>query len=154
MVFWSWWQNRRNTMPSVVQSWMSNLTMKQQTAVLSALRGPDTNSSDDIKVVVKILRAIVLENADMTSEYMEFDKNTLQIPSKRNIEALPLHYFVHLTQALHIISKLHPIEKIRNIFKPIYDIFLNNILHLNDESVDALNSRLADKDQLNAKYRS
>lgn len=59
---------------NAIQSWVTELTVMQQSTLLSAIRGPDTaDNSDSVKPIVRWLRRCVLESA--------FDKGVLDNPS-------------------------------------------------------------------------
>lgn len=57
-------------MVSVVQDWLSELSMKQQTVLLAAFRGCDGLSKHDpSKHFTKIMRGSILKNADNSSTF-------------------------------------------------------------------------------------
>src|SRR6266581_2244475 len=92
---------------TVVQPWVSNLPFKQQTLLLSAIRGPDgVGKTNKVKNVLKYYRATVLKNADALSGFMDQKEPTVKTMNKfvRDIEEYPLHWVMHFYRAVAIIS--------------------------------------------------
>ena len=55
----------------VLQEWMAELPWKQQSVVLSSLRGPDNSRPGSIKIINRWLRGITQNNADISTDYMK-----------------------------------------------------------------------------------
>jgi len=129
----------------VIKDWMGILPWKQQSVVLSSLRGPDTTYHPNIKKINRWIRSITQNNADMSSHYMK--KETL--PSIEEIEKeaefCTIHYLSHLLGGLEIIGYKHPDKTISNIAQKYYLSLVNRVLHLNPETKDQLENRLRDK---------
>jgi hypothetical protein len=129
---------------SVLQDWMTELPWKQQSVILSVLRGPDNFRFEGIKKVNRWLRKITQHNADSSTEYMQ----KIELPTIEQIckegEYTSVHYFCHLMHALEIIGYNCPNEEILLIAKDYYN-GLVNALHLNPETQEQLNKRLEDK---------
>lgn len=53
-------------MGTVVKPWVNELPWKQQSALFSALRGPDNVLCPGIKRIVRWLRSVTQNNADAT----------------------------------------------------------------------------------------
>ncbi len=131
-------------MSKVLLDWMGSLTWKQQSVILSALRGPDNLYSPNIKKITKWLRIVTQNNADLSSSYMMQEK----LPSieliEREFEFTTIHYTNHFLQALEIIGYKHPNKNISNISKKYYTGLVINALNLNPETESQLEKRLKD----------
>jgi hypothetical protein len=128
----------------VLQEWMGKLPWKQQSVILSSLRGPDTNRPINVKKITRWLRGITQNNADPSTDYMK----KLELPNlndlKEELEFCTVHYFCHLLHTFEIIGEMHPDKEIRIIAKNYY-IGLVDALHLNPETKEQLDERLEDK---------
>ena len=128
----------------VLQDWMGELTWKQQSVVLSSLRGPDNFRFPGIKIVNRWLRGVTQNNADSSTEYMR----KLELPPIEQLceeaEYTSVHYFCHLMHALEIIGYNCPEREIAGIAEDYY-LGLVNALHLNPETKEQLDKRLEDK---------
>ncbi len=128
----------------VLKSWMANIPWKQQSVLLSALRGPDLSRPFAIKKLNRWLRDVTQKNADPSSEYMK-DK-TLPSDEELKLELgyCTMHYFTHLMHALEIVGYQHPKEKTRDTALMYYSIMVE-FVHLNPETKEEFNRRLEDK---------
>ncbi len=128
----------------VLQDWMAELPWKQQSVVLSSLRGPDTSRPVGVKVITRWLRGITQNNADPSTDYMK----DLPFPSleefQRDLEYCTMHYYCHLMHAMGIIGYNHPEEKTKDIAIRYYAAMVD-FLHLNPETKEQLNKRLEDR---------
>jgi hypothetical protein len=128
----------------VLQNWMGELPWKQQSVVLSALRGPDTSRPPSVKIINRWLRGIIQNNADTSTDYMK----ELPFPSlenfQRDLEYCTMHYYCHLMHTLEIIGYNHPDESIRDIGLTYYSAMVE-FQHLNPETKEELNKRLEDR---------
>jgi hypothetical protein len=134
-------------MKNVVQDWVGEgLTLKQQTVVLSAIRGCDGAPKDDLsKPFVRALRSTVLKNAvDGECSFMGSDIDSAQI--KRFLKALdpyPMHWLLHFTHAVECVGYGHPDHVIAKWWDRLYcDIC--HALHFKPEDFDAWDHRLRD----------
>jgi hypothetical protein len=160
---------------NATQSWLTGLTIMQQSALLSAIRGPDCADPGSVKPIVKWLRRCVLVSA--------FDRETLNTPIDPrggaftgasyvpNLEAdlarmqywepemdrlvdryvhdqnfLPQHYTSHLLGAIEILGYKHPNQRIRQWWNKTY-LKLVRKAHLNPESEDDLDRRTNDDEE-------
>lgn len=135
---------------AVVQEWMCDLTWKQQTVVLCALRGCDGLSKDDSsKRFHKLLRSHVLENAgtENTPFMLRLDNDlgwSEQLDSfARDLDKFPTHYISHFMHAVEIIGYYHPDDKVRNFWNQVYLRFVK-ALHLYPETKEQNEERLSD----------
>jgi hypothetical protein len=129
----------------VVLDWMSELSWKQQSVILSALRGPDNHHSPNIKKISRWIRSITQNNADPSHSYMK----NVDLPSLKEFEDefyfASTHYSLHLLFALEIIGYKYPDPKIAKIALDYYHGLVADIYHLKPESMDDLDNRLRDK---------
>lgn len=129
---------------TVLQDWMGELSWKQQSVLLTSLRGPDTSRPVNVKKVAKWLRKITQNDADPSTEFM----NSTNLPTSeelnKELEYCTIHYVCHLMHSLEIIGYNHPNEPIRKIASDYY-FGLVRALHLNPETKVQLNTRLEDK---------
>jgi hypothetical protein len=136
-------------MSSVIQSWLSqdNITLKQQTVVLTGLRGCDNQSKYDIsKKLVKKIRTVVLINADAKNS--DFMKNTMSIDELKtfvsDIGKYPTHFISHVCGCCQIIAYKHPDKYIRDWFYVAYTLIAEE-LNLNIETEVQCDDRLGDQ---------
>ncbi len=96
---------------AVLRPWVIRLPLKQQSALLSALRGPDHAFCHEVKRVVKFIRAASQHDADPSSDYMRVDARFAGefVPGidrkalERELEFCPLHFVAHLIEALVLV---------------------------------------------------
>lgn len=133
-------------MASVVQEWMSDLTLKQQTVVLSALRGCDGLPKDDLsKKIARFLRGCVLHNAGTESTTFmksEVDKDDVDA-MLRDMDKYPVHYILHLMHAAQIIGYYHPDLETACCWLWLY-FLLVDAMHLRPETKEENEFRLRD----------
>lgn len=94
----------------VQKEWMFSLSWKEQTVLLTSLRGPDGLASEGIRDIVRWIRYMVLNDADSSSGYM--------IPKMRDnwrmgVDLGPPHFIEHLVICLKVIERRHPDEGAR-----------------------------------------
>ena len=135
-------------MISVVQDWVSNdnISMKQQTVVLSALRGCDGQSKNDIsKNFVRKIRNTVLINAG--EENSSFVKDVMTLDDVREFaedcDKYPIHFVMHLCHAVEIIGFKHPNIEVRCWFNEAY-LTIIDALHVKPETEEDCDFRLRD----------
>lgn len=130
----------------VLQDWMGELSWKQQSVVLSSLRGPDNSHSPHLKKIGRWLRRITQNNADISSNYMKDEELPTHKDIEREVEFSSVHYFSHLIQGLEIIGYNHPDTRIAETARDYYNSLVREVLHLNPETKSQLEDRLKDKD--------
>lgn len=134
---------------SVVRDWVTELTWKQQTVLLTAIRGCDDRPSNDpSKPIIQEYRSIILHNAvpedDSTDGFMdEFTSKELTI-FLDSIEEYPLHWITHFLHAAEIVGYKHPDASIRLRWSEIYNSVCEDVLSLNVETEAQLDERLED----------
>ena len=135
-------------MKSVVQDWLSNdnISYKQQTVVLSSLRGCDGLTKEDIsKRLVRKIRNVVLKNAGTKNTPFMVEDMSLEDIKKyaSNCDKYPIHFYMHMCFACEIIGFKHPDEDIRKWFHEAYLIIVH-ALHLKTENEEECDFRLQD----------
>ena len=135
-------------MKSVVKEWLSgnNISWKQQTVVLSSLRGCDGQSKYDLsKKLTRQLRSAILYNAAAADTTFMRDTMTLEEVRKlaEDSDKYPIHYYMHALHACEIIGFKHPDNEIRAWFNGAYLIMVD-ALHLKPETEEECDYRLRD----------
>lgn len=130
---------------TVVQSWLSErCTWKQQTVVLTAMRGCDGAPKDDrSKDLLHNFRATVLNDADPSTGFMqqrEYDIDDFC----NNLDHYPVHFILHLTHAIEIIGYNHPDPITAEKWNMIY-VAISHAMHYQPEPKEDNELRLADK---------
>ena len=100
-------------MSSVLQEWVAECcSWKEQTLMLTGLRGTDANVSEDIKAWTRWIRRTVLNNAAPAKKFMrDVPLRTLADIAEHDqskIDMLPVHFYTHLMHTLEVISLRHP----------------------------------------------
>ncbi len=140
-------------MTSVVRPWLSeHCTFKQQTVLLSALRGCDGVPKSDIsKGITRRFRYTILHAADQSSPstpgtFMFAEVTSAQVDYFVNhLDHYPMHWLMHFTHAVEIVGYKHPDLSVSNWWYSLY-LAICSGLHLNPESEEVLDTRLADPD--------
>lgn len=136
---------------SVVQEWVSDCTLKQQTVLLAAFRGCDGIPKGDVtKTFAKAMRASILKNADPTTGFyggvdLEKDKVSITIFFDHgHLDQYPVHWLLHLMHAAEIIS-YKGASPIKEYWSHFY-LSAVKAFHLNPETEQQLDARLSDAD--------
>lgn len=133
-------------MTYVTQEWLVHLTLKQQTVVLSAIRGCDGVPKDDLsKPFVRALRSIVLKNAvDGPCLFMESEISNSDIEKfVKALDHYPMHWLMHFIHAVECIGYGHTEPVTRIWWKQLYRR-LCDALHVNAETLEEWDYRLID----------
>lgn len=132
---------------SVVQDWLSDCTLKQQTVVLTAIRGCDgVNKEHPSKNCVRYLRSVVLKNAaTINTKFMVASESIWDdvLEFRHHLDECPIHFVLHFMHAAEIIGYYHPDFKIRSLWKDTYDLFVS-AMHLTPETKSECEYRLRD----------
>ena len=133
-------------MKSVVKDWLSDVSLQQQSAVLTCLRGCDgMYNADASKKLVKKIRSLVLHNA--LSSNAPFMIEEISIDDVKEIakdcDKYPVHFYMHLCFACEIIGFKHPDNSTKEFFKESYHILVNAI-RLKPETEEECDIRLKD----------
>ena len=150
----------------VLQPWVVNLPMMQQTVLLTAVRGPDgIPKYGPVKLLQRWYRRCVLYMAmggvlitdpcdqgggSFTGPSLSESKadwrprmDLLVDQYLQQVDALPHHYQLHFMHAVEIIGYKHPDALIKCWWHGVY-LRLVNDMHLQPETVVALDERLGD----------
>lgn len=153
----------------VLQAWLANLSMMQQTVLLTAIRGPDgiPKYGGGAKMLLRWFRRCILLSAidgrvldnpidanggSFTGPSLDGDdpedpwEDRMQAHVNdylRNVDALPHHYQMHFMHAAEILGYKHPDARIRFFWHRLY-LRLVNDFHLWPETEDQLDERLGD----------
>jgi hypothetical protein len=138
----------------VLKDWVFGLPYRQQSVLLSALRGCDTARKDDpSKFVTRALRTLLLNNADPSNTFMVGDG----VPDADyvktflwDLDSYPMHFVAHIMHAAEIVGYKHPEERdplkyeSENVKKWWANFYLDLVkaLHLNPETEAQLDIRL------------
>lgn len=148
-------------MPSVVQLWVSDLTMMQQSVLFTAIRGPDGIQKEHIvKVVLRAFRREVLLSA-MDGKVLEtpyvpgggsftgpvpvtMSLEGAMLKTINNSDELPHHFLMHLAHASQIIGYKHPDPLKRAVWGAFYRAWCTS-MHMEPESEPDMSIRLGDR---------
>lgn len=133
----------------VVRDWIKPLTWKQQTVLLTAIRGCDDRPMNDpAKPILREYRSIVVHDAVPSGESGEGFMNNFTDEELDTfieyVEEYPLHWFTHFLHAVEIVGFKHPDEDIRGRWNDLYEILCKEGLQVNPESRSRLDERLED----------
>lgn len=154
---------------SVLQAWLNDLPIMQQTVLLTAIRGPDGIAKySGAKLLLRWYRRCVLISAFdrciLSTPFQEgggsFTGQSLDLPDDdtggwqqgmrqivdeylRAQDALPFHFQMHLMHAAEILGYHHPVPVIAFFWNETYRRLANS-MHLNPESKTELDERLGD----------
>lgn len=131
---------------SVVRSWVSGCSFKQQTVLLTALRGVDgAIKQDPSKNFCKAMRMTLLQNASPgKGTFMQFTiKGEDALRFVENIDHYPVHWVLHFTHAAEIVGYKCPHKELREWWHEFY-LRMVNAMHMNPETEEALDIRLSD----------
>lgn len=129
------------TINPVLQDWVMTLNWKEQTGLISAIRGVDINDNEVIekecKSITRMIRFLVLNNADSKTNFMTDEVlapsdivNKLEyLYDQISLGNLPLHWSSHIFGALKIIIEKHPNKYIRLYWHTAKDTYKTNILN-------------------------
>lgn len=156
----------------VTQDWVHNLTLMQQTVLLTAIRGPDgLPKYGPVKMLLRWYRRCFLLSAmdgraltnpydnnggsftgpslvepdpDFTDPIWESPMDLLVGQYLRTLDAIPHHFHMHFMHAAEILGYKHPDEQIRYWWRRTYLRFVSD-MHLQPELEQTMDKRLGDK---------
>jgi hypothetical protein len=152
---------------SVVQKWLSTISMMQQTVLLTVIRGPDgITKYGPAKMLLRWYRRCILLSAmdgavlpdpvldgggsftgPSAPGYLgvnwEEGMNKHADAYLRDLDGIPRHFQAHLMHGTEILGYKHPDERTRAWWHKLY-LRLVNDLHLHPETEAELDSRLGD----------
>src|SRR6266436_5192271 len=105
---------------SVLQSWVEKLPLRMQSTLILGLRGTDTHSCPNIKIIQRWLRGLTFKpgNPDNVREWM-YDPEaprSQRLPGRidekgpvaKELEFCSQHFYAHLMHALEVVAYMHP----------------------------------------------
>ena len=145
-----------NIINPVLQDWVMSLDWKEQTGLISAIRGVDISDYEllekECKSITKMIRFLVLNNADSKTSFMTDEVlSPTDIVSKLEylynqvtLGNLPLHWSSHIFDAISIIIKKHPSKYIRMYWSTTRDIYRVNTLNKIEKEVDVIDNTIGE----------
>lgn len=139
----------KNKHEFVLQDWVGKLNFKQQTGLISAVRGYDGNEGYSfgcgLKAITKMVRGIVLKNADTSTSFMSLkplDRNdVVDTLCKWTENQEEWHWLNHIVMAMHTISLYHNNEYVKLYFREICTSYASQVKVIN-ERLDNIESSL------------
>lgn len=134
----------------VIQDWVMSLGWKEQTGLISAIRGVDLvfeKVNDEVarksKSITRMIRFLVLNNADsrtgfMTDKVMDNSKVLsllMYLNSRIDTGELSSHWFDHIMVAINIIKSSHPNPYVRVYWSSIYSTYNSAPMGVKDITV-------------------
>lgn len=136
---------------SVIQDWMSELPLMQQSTLLLSLRGPDTHRSPETKKVQRWMRGLVFVpgNPANVHEFMTHIDDVPEMvekgPLARELEFASQHFYSHLIHGLEVLAYRHPRDEVCTkawqLMRGMCEAF-----HLLPETREAFEHRLRDRE--------
>lgn len=129
----------------VLQVWVESIPWKQQSILISGMRGPDVGNVPAIKSVNRWMRIVSQQNADPSKNYMM--QAPLPTPADlcAELEWLPCHYVHHFADALAVIGYHHPSMEIRRSAYAFHAHIAEELFHFLPEQPWIFNWRHRDK---------
>lgn len=150
-------------MPSVLQDWLADCSLRKQSAVLLAMRGPDgVPRESSAKNVIRHLRAVVMHEAlnekpdvhgatwydgrFMRCDHFDDDFRWENMVNGflNEIDMYPVHFVQHLMLATAVVANHHADELIANRFDKLYTDLCSKFSAA-PLTPDTLDTMLADK---------
>lgn len=135
---------------SVVKDWLiEHCSFKQQTVLLSALRGCDGIAKEDpTKTLTRHFRSVILKDAHSNAREGSFMKpigiNEAWCRFLEQPDRYPVHWLMHFMHAVEIVGYYHPHQITRAYWFDAY-VCMCKMLHVNPETKQQLEERLADE---------
>ncbi|WP_230781543.1 hypothetical protein [Sphingomonas sp. Leaf37] len=156
-----------NSPATVLQPWVSSLTMMQQTVLLTAIRGPDgVPKYGPTKMLLRWYRRCVLlsamDRAVLSTPYdagggsftgpsffalfssdWRLSMDEIVAAYLRELDAIPHHFQLHLLHAVEIVGYKHPDRAISSWWRQVYERLVHD-MHLWPETEEQMDRRLGD----------
>lgn len=144
----------------MLTSWLGEISLMQQTVLLTALRGPDGITKDHpVKRLLRWYRRCVLLDAFTGKQCVDSSApggGSFMGPSiggaevyryideyLRHIDELPHHFQLHFMHAVEILGYKYPDDKLRCWWHEFYKAIVSD-MHLNIETEEQMDTRLGD----------
>lgn len=161
------WNRSQRPSRGVLQPWVQELSLMQQTVLLTAIRGPDGMPKyGGVKMLLRWFRRCVLFSAldgvvlptpcyagggsftgpscEVVEEKHWSESMQAHVDDYlRNVDAMPHHFQMHFLHAAEILGYKHPDAVTRLFWFGVYRRLVNDF-HLHMETEQELDSRLGD----------
>lgn len=127
---------------SVLKPWVARLPWKEQSVLISGMRGPDIGRTVHLQAMTRWLRAVLQHNADSTTDYMKGMLLPRIAELAESLEFTTVHYFCHLLHGLEIVGYRGPLGEDADVAREYY-LGLVAAVHLQPESAAQMKIRLA-----------
>lgn len=135
-------------MPSVLQSWLEEIPIRMQSTLLLGLRGADTHSCPNVKIIGRWLRNLSFKPgnpANMENFMAKLEEVPETIEEKsilaKELEFCSQHFYSHLMHALEVVAYRHPLDIVNHRAFSLY-FGMCNLLHLPVELKSSFEYRL------------
>lgn len=149
-------------MPSVLQDWVHELTLMQQSVLITAVRGPDGLYKNHIaKLINRFLRRSFLKVAFTGETILDpytpgggsftgpwpahMQASEVVDDYLHHTDEIPHHYHLHIVHAAEILGYKHPDLDVRGFWEEAYRRFVND-MHLSPETEERMDWRLGDQE--------
>jgi hypothetical protein len=135
---------------SILQDWVSELGLRQQGVLLTAVRGCDTAAKEGIsKKLVRAFRAEILnahvgdpkKSSTFIEPFEEEEIEEMAVEFCRDLDPYPLHYVLHLAHAAEVLGYYHPQMDTAAAWRTLY-LTVCRKFHMNPETKEQLDARL------------
>jgi hypothetical protein len=144
-------------MPSILYPWITDLSLRYQGTLMAAIRGCDGRAKNDVsKALNRAMRFLCLVPFDarelsyegfMTYDMAGWRADVSAFDSA--IDEYPVHYVMHMVNAISIVAYEHPDEHIRTEFMWAYQLLAKGF-HLHIQTREELKARM-EKDRIAAR---
>ncbi len=130
---------------SVVQPWLSALTLRQQSVILLACRGCGGLPKEDLsKPYVRHYRSFVLKQAGPDGNFQQKWPPPLEKTFFEALDHYPVHWLMHFLHGTQILGYKHPSTDARLYWSTFYTR-ATEALHFNVETEPQNDLRLKDR---------
>lgn len=132
--------NSKNKHETVLQDWVCKLNFKQQTGLISAIRGFDGEEGESfgysLKDITKMVRGVILKNADSSTKFMSLSplnkSDVVDTLVKWTENKEDWHWLNHIVMALHTISLYHYNEYTKLYYLELCKEYARQVKCIND----------------------